>query len=368
MKSKEQDVKEGTIAVCIALFCVVVLLLAGYSRERHHRQRYRSLLRKHVALINQQLHQPPRSQERPARPLRARAQREMAELVAEQRATLHARNHTPNRTVQARLLAAAANHTLYICAGLGTTGTSALERALAKLGLRTAKWGHEVVQPSGKPVRSEIMEALLQPSPRFFALFNGVDAVLDTPIVDYLPHLLDAYPHSKLILTHRDPSEWAQRRAHMHPCAPPPFAAWYGKGTLALEGRPTQARDANGRASASRHCARTPEFVLRHASLAWTAYVQALAEKLHVPLLELNVFREHDRQLWRKLGDFVNASRAQRRKARGTFGCFTSKVCARNRWDRARRANWTRAHRHVNTSAEVRRGVVEADVQEEEGT
>lgn len=93
---------------------------------------------------------------------------------AESRAIQHAKNATPNATHRDALLAVARTHKLFIVAGLGTTGTSALERSLNRLGLRTAKWGHIVQQPSGKSMASPIMDSLLQRSPKFFALFNEV--------------------------------------------------------------------------------------------------------------------------------------------------------------------------------------------------
>ena len=203
-----------------------------------------------------------------------------------------AKNVTPSVDGQQRLQAAARTHTLVIACGLGTTGTSALERALARLGLRTAKWGHVIERPFGHPMPSSVMDPLLQREPSFFALFNDVDAVLDSPAIDYLPALLDTYPRAALILTHRTARMWAERRAEKHPCSPPPFASWLGGGALEMSGRP-------------RVCRRTPIATLEHAYMAWYAYVEAVARERSLPLLHLNLFAESDRQLWTKLIAFL---------------------------------------------------------------
>ena len=298
----ENTVDISNLSTCLYISCIVTLIGFLYYSNRESRRKY-------LRLARSKLHG-------------------CKDKLAERRAIRHASNHTPTKRAQSRLLTTARHHVLYICAGLGTTGTSALERALAKLGLRTAKWGH-VLDPSisMRPKPSAIMDALLRPSPNFFALFNEVDAVLDSPIVDYLPFLLEAYPNARLILTHRDPHEWAERRSKLHPCSPPPFAAWYGHGALALSGQPQREgrKDIKSRAHA---CTKTPERVLRHALIAWEAYVESVARHAKRPLLHIDVFAEHDKVLWSKLLRFVEdgtgrLSSTRRRKARGVFGCFT---------------------------------------------
>ena len=158
-----------------------------------------------------------------------------------------------------------------------------------------------------------------------------VDAVLDSPVVDYLPHLLDTYPNARLILTHRDPAVWAQRRALLHPCSPPPFAAWYGHGALSLAGEPHLAK--KGSYGRDLPCRRTPAYALQHALLAWSAYVEALASASQPPkqLLHIDVYRESDEKLWRKLRYFIDraglaGARKRRRLAHGPFGCDRSRV------------------------------------------
>ena len=169
--------------------------------------------------------------------------------------------------------------------------------------------------------------------------------MLDSPIVDYLPFLLDAYPNARLIFTHRDPAQWAARRARMHPCSPPPFAAWYGRGALALNGRPNveRATSTPGKEVRGHVCSRTPEFVLRHAFVAWTAYVESIAAALHRPLLHLDVYHESDAQLWAKLLRFLEVlpgARRRRRHAKGGFGCTPRLRRCNRAWRNASLALW----------------------------
>ena len=326
-ENKENDSIALCLCLVMALACLIGLTFYLWHNDTHHRYRERQL----VKLIRSLRVAVYKAKKRNAPALRTREER------AERLAIQHAKNSTPNATHQAQLLAAARTHTLFICAGLGTTGTSALERSFIKLGLRTAKWGHIVQQPSGKSVQSSIMDGLLQKHPTFFAYFNEVDAVLDSPVVDFLPHLLDTYPLARLILTQRDPAVWAQRRAQLHPCTPPPFAAWYGHGALTLNGRPHLAKA--GSYERGLPCRRTPAYALQHAIVAWTAYVEAVAKATRpaTPILHLDVYREADERLWHKLRTYIDhaglpGARRRRKLARGPFGCAKGRQYACRHW------------------------------------
>lgn len=177
------------------------------------------------------------------------------------------------------------NKTLIICAGLGSTGTSSLDNALGMLGFTTAKWTHVTEQPSQNHIPSKIMRPLLHG--RYVrGMFDNIDAILDSPAIDHLPWILDNYPHSKIILTVRNPKKWALRRYQLHACSSPPFFTWY---------KPYSSR-----------CMRTSPFILEHAYLAWYAYVQELCRKRRLPLLILNLFEENDDDLWKKLMLFLH--------------------------------------------------------------
>ena len=174
------------------------------------------------------------------------------------------------------------NTTLLVCAGLGTTGTSAVDVELGKLGLKTAKWTHVTEQPAGLHVPSNIMKPLMSGMYKA-GMFDSVDAVLDSPAIDFLPWILQNYK-TKIILTERDSKKWASRRARMHPCAAPPFRTWF----LPFKVSP---------------CRPSSTFLLEHTYIAWTAYVVSLSERNNIPLLRLNLFTD---DAWKEaIRDFV---------------------------------------------------------------
>ena len=159
-----------------------------------------------------------------------------------------------------------------VCAGLGTTGTSAIDVFLGSLGYTTAKWTHVTHQPSGEHRPSLIMRPLLHGRYRT-KMFQTVDVILDSPAIDFLPWLLDDYPSGavRLILSTRDHRDWAKRRRQAHPCAAPPFRTWF----MPFKQTP---------------CIPTDRIVLEHGYLAWTGYIKELARVRRIPLLELNLF------------------------------------------------------------------------------
>lgn len=179
---------------------------------------------------------------------------------------------------------------LIICAGLGTTGTSALDRALGHLGLVTAKWSHITEQPSNVHRPSNIMKPLLKGRYKN-GMFDTVDAILDSPAIDHLPWILEDYPASKIILTLRNPFKWAIRRTQSHSCSSPPFRTWY--------------------VPYGSDCVRPDLIALQHAYRAWYAYVRAVCYERKIPLLELDLFNQSDDELWKHLEDFVGRRRVQ---------------------------------------------------------
>lgn len=199
------------------------------------------------------------------------------------------------------------NHSLVLCAGLGTTGTSALDRALGLLGLTTAKWSHITRQPSNSHVASDIMKPLMT-NGYVEGMFDAVDAVLDSPAIDHLPWILDDYPGSRVILTLRDPKQWAKRRRQSHACSAPPFRTWY---------MPYKAP-----------CRLVDELALEHSYIAWCAYVRAICAARSIPLLELDLFERTDAELWTALEVFLG-----RRRPEGIsrFGGGTHRRTARQR-------------------------------------
>ena len=177
------------------------------------------------------------------------------------------------------------NHTLIVGAGLGTTGTTSLNHALVALGLTTLKW-HFHTSPNGT-LHLPLLAQLLKGKPYQAGMFGDVDAVLDTGYIELLPHIVrdPAYAQVKLILTVRNATQWAARRARLHPCAPPPFFLWYSTRTA--------------------RCIRPSLAVLTHAYLAWEAYVKTLATVYRLPLLVLDIFGTPAATLWSELEHFL---------------------------------------------------------------
>jgi hypothetical protein len=56
----------------------------------------------------------------------------------------------------------------------------------------------------------------------FVALYNSMDAIFDWPIQLYAVDILRAYPNAKIIMTHRDPVTYAQKRLHFCKMKPKP--------------------------------------------------------------------------------------------------------------------------------------------------
>lgn len=180
------------------------------------------------------------------------------------------------------------NKTFIICAGLGTTGTSTLDITLGKLGYRTAKWTHITDQPSQQHIPSDIMKPLYtrKYSP---GMFDNIDAVLDSPAIDFLPWILKDVKKNKnikVILTNRNPQKWALRRKQMHPCSAPPFRTWF---------LPYKTK-----------CTNIDTFTLKHGFIGWYAYVRELCKIENIPLLEINLFEESEAQWKKNLLNFLN--------------------------------------------------------------
>lgn len=187
------------------------------------------------------------------------------------------------------------NHTLIVGAGLGTTGTTSLNSALVQLGLTTLKWNFKC-SPNGT-VRSPVLAQVLRGKPYGRGMFGKVDAVLDTGYIELMPHILKdaSYAQIKLILTVRNCTQWAARRANLHPCAPPPFLLWYSP--------------------SSPRCVRPSLEVLEHGCLAWEAYVRRVAEVYSLRLLVLDIFKTPAATLWWELEEFLG----QPHRPRGRF-------------------------------------------------
>ena len=93
---------------------------------------------------------------------------------------------------------------LLLCVGHGKTGTKSLNKAFVMLGLSTAHFYgagiygllHDNAAEATQPFMFNVHES------------KHVDAVLDTPVVDFYHEIRLSYPQSKVILTVREPQSW----------------------------------------------------------------------------------------------------------------------------------------------------------------
>lgn len=138
------------------------------------------------------------------------------------------------------------NKAMIICAGEGSTGTRSLHAALAQLGYVSAHYDSVLVPDPHIKFRANNAPNKLTNSFSMhtawitymrnkeydhfdFRIFDEFDAIGDTPIPQYFPFLLDAYPNSKVILTVRNATEWAIKRPHRGNIRrdPAPFASLF---------------------------------------------------------------------------------------------------------------------------------------------
>ena len=94
---------------------------------------------------------------------------------------------------------------LYLCVGQGKTATKSLNKAFVMLGMNTAHF-------YGAGVYGLLYDNAAEQQNHHF-MFNvneekHVEAVLDTPVVDFWNEILLSYPRAKVILTIRNPKSW----------------------------------------------------------------------------------------------------------------------------------------------------------------
>ena len=106
---------------------------------------------------------------------------------------------------------------LIVCVGHGKTATKSLNKALVMLGYHTAHFYGAGVYGLLWDNAAEWRE--LRPGRDF--LFHGtpsIDAVLDTPVVDFYHEIMLAYPNAKVVLTVRDPKSWLRSQQKFYCC------------------------------------------------------------------------------------------------------------------------------------------------------
>jgi hypothetical protein len=130
-------------------------------------------------------------------------------------------------------------HPLLIGASPGTTGTMSLYRALVLLGVSAVHYSREFDAasgverdtyariPPGGPVpllRPLFTDAHPAPPVNLTAgrtvdlrFLEATDALLDTPAMEVLYNVLATFPRARVVVTARDPLEWAASRRARHP-------------------------------------------------------------------------------------------------------------------------------------------------------
>lgn len=127
------------------------------------------------------------------------------------------------------------DHPIIIGAGYGTTGTRAVRDYFAKRGLRVAHWRSTKNMGGSEQVKwHKAFREMTALSPRDYSSYNFrhlssfVDVVLDTPITPLFPFIIRAFPKATVVMTHRNSTDWAKRRASEHPLSPVPLTEFIG--------------------------------------------------------------------------------------------------------------------------------------------
>jgi len=99
------------------------------------------------------------------------------------------------------------NETIQVMgAGLARTGTGSLHQALNILGYHTYHMVHVMKNAHQAELWAKVAQGQETPQNAmdYVTQYGGFNATLDWPVIDYLPELLEQYPHAKVILTVRD--------------------------------------------------------------------------------------------------------------------------------------------------------------------
>ena len=104
---------------------------------------------------------------------------------------------------------------LLVCIGQGKTATKSLNKAMVMLGFHTAHF-------YGAGIYGLLFDNAAEAGKQDF-LFNvneehHVDAVLDTPVVEFYNEILLAYPNARIILTIREPRSWLKSQQKFYCC------------------------------------------------------------------------------------------------------------------------------------------------------
>ena len=95
-----------------------------------------------------------------------------------------------------------------IGAGVGRTGTNSLRLAINQLGFGPCYHMHELVM--NLPANVPLWLRALDGDADWDVIFNGYASAVDWPAAGFFRELHAVYPEAKVILTVRDPENWAE--------------------------------------------------------------------------------------------------------------------------------------------------------------
>jgi hypothetical protein len=217
--------------------------------------------------------------------------------------------------------AAGAPRPTILGAGWGTSGTRSLASALSDFGFNTGHCSRYTNTSGGSyticplllcKLHGELEKRLARyrlgncTDPSLFRVFDGLDAVADTPVPHFFPYLLRAYPDARVILTRRDPDAWYKSRSANHPIAAAHEMPDYlqllrsldeSTNCLPYRNAPWMPLVEQARSAGS------AEGAAIHAMAAHEALVRTLVPTAR--LLEIDVTTESAAQLWHRLANFL---------------------------------------------------------------
>ena len=214
---------------------------------------------------------------------------------------------------------------LIIAAGEGTTATRSLGDALGQLGIWSAHNGRIISPPNTPAAAAARVQLQLQSLIRDLYLrlpaenvgydFAGLaghkwGAIMDTPVPIYLPWLLKAFPQARIILTLRNPLQWAKSRYVNHEYSPAPLHGLYhGVGYEPKKFANVTVRQHQTASSVRmRGGAETPtDGQLHQVATAFAMYNTFVACAVRSPqtLLLLDIFTGCSEELWTKITTFL---------------------------------------------------------------
>ena len=99
-----------------------------------------------------------------------------------------------------------------IGAGFGRTGTMSLKVALEELGFGPC---YHMIEVFEHPEHVSLWEAPIRGEPLDWEkIFGSYQAAVDWPTAAFYKELMKVYPHSKVLLTIRDPDKWYESTKH----------------------------------------------------------------------------------------------------------------------------------------------------------